>query len=484
MSRKLHIGGQEESEGWEILNATPAPYVTHVCNANDLSIFQDNTFTEIYASHVLEHFDYSAELEATLKEWLRVMEPGGKIYISVPDLDVLAELILQKDKLTVDERFFVMRMMFGGHIDKYDYHVVGLNQDFLAGYLNNAGYTNLRRVNSFGLFNDTSNMQYKETPISLNIIAEKPRLQVSQTDTNLTNKKTEQNKPCPQDQKKNAKEALYYAVREVSPTLSFTILEIGALPIEGDVEPFHGLIDFFPESTLIAFEVDENLCNELNAKSKPNIHYYPVAVGQHDEERLFYNTVHPMCGSLYKPNEKFLELYQNLGVSMIQSTSTVNTVNLDNFTRENRINDVDFIKIDVQGAELDIFKGGVQTLDKVISIVSEVEFVPLYVDQPLFGDVCSQLAKHDMMFHKFLGVAGRTLKPVVLNNDPNFCSQQMWADAIFIKNINKLQDLESEKLLKLGILSYIYNSIDLSYFCFKLHDDRNGTNLSPKALNK
>ena len=53
MSRKLHIGGKIKKEGWEILNALPNPDVDHVCNANDLSKFDDNTFTEIYASHTL-----------------------------------------------------------------------------------------------------------------------------------------------------------------------------------------------------------------------------------------------------------------------------------------------------------------------------------------------------------------------------------------------------------------------------------------------
>ena len=63
---------------------------------------------------------------------------------------------------------------------------------------------------------------------------------------------------------------------------------------------------------------------------------------------------------------------------------------------------VDFIKIDIQGAELDVFKGGVDTLKDVVAIVSEVEFIPHYIDQPLFGDVCSFLTEKGFMFHKFL----------------------------------------------------------------------------------
>jgi predicted SAM-dependent methyltransferase len=174
LKRRLHIGGMQQSDEWEILNANPGPYVDHVCNANDLSQFADGSFYEVYASHIVEHFDYRGELALTLKEWYRIMEPGGKIYISVPDLDVLAELILLKDKLTPDERFFVMRMMFGGHEDKYDYHVVGLNDVFLGSFLRKAGFVNLLKVNEFGIFDDTSNMKFKNVTISLNVSAEKP----------------------------------------------------------------------------------------------------------------------------------------------------------------------------------------------------------------------------------------------------------------------------------------------------------------------
>jgi predicted SAM-dependent methyltransferase len=68
----------------------------------------------------------------------------------------------------------VMRMMFGGHVDAYDYHYVGLNQEFLAYFLSRAGFANIRRVEEFGLFDDTSNMRFKGIPISCNLIATKP----------------------------------------------------------------------------------------------------------------------------------------------------------------------------------------------------------------------------------------------------------------------------------------------------------------------
>lgn len=176
MPRQLHIGGTVRSEGWEVFNVSPAPCVDHVGNAKDLSRFTDGTFSTIYASHVLEHFDYTGELTLALKEWHRVLEPGGKLYVSVPDLDVLATLFLARNELSMPERFCIMRMMFGGHVDAYDFHVAGLNEEFLAYFLHEAGYANIRRVEQFDSFQDTSRLNVKGVVISLNMIAEKLRV--------------------------------------------------------------------------------------------------------------------------------------------------------------------------------------------------------------------------------------------------------------------------------------------------------------------
>jgi len=93
MTRKLHIGGQVRTPGWEVLDVNPGPCVDHVCNASDLRAFANESVEQIYASHVLEHFDYRDQLVPTLKEWHRVLVPGGCLFVSVPDLDILARLV-------------------------------------------------------------------------------------------------------------------------------------------------------------------------------------------------------------------------------------------------------------------------------------------------------------------------------------------------------------------------------------------------------
>lgn len=174
MERRLHIGGREPRAGWEILNINPGPGVDHVGDAERLSAFPDGSFTEVYGSHVLEHFDYKDGLMLALREWRRVLVPGGTLRLSVPDLDGLAFLMLDRQRLDINQRFHVMRMIFGGHVDAHDYHQVGLNQDFLSALLLEAGFAQVQKVARHGIFEDTSDMVFAGVPISLNMTARCP----------------------------------------------------------------------------------------------------------------------------------------------------------------------------------------------------------------------------------------------------------------------------------------------------------------------
>lgn len=172
--RCLHIGGKIRKQGWEILNIVPGEAVDHVGDALDLSRFADNTFAELYASHVLEHFDYIDETAAALREWRRVLIPGGRIYISVPNLETLCDLFARKDFLSFDARFQVMRVMFGGHMDEYDYHKAGFFPELLKRYLLMTGFENIAEVESFEMFKDGSTICCYGVNISLNMFADKP----------------------------------------------------------------------------------------------------------------------------------------------------------------------------------------------------------------------------------------------------------------------------------------------------------------------
>lgn len=167
--KKLNIGGIEPKEGWETFNIKEG--ADYVGDAKDLSRFEDEIFDEIYASHVLEHFDYIGSLQEALKEWYRVLKPEGKLYISVPDMRILCELYNRGQN--AKSRFVVSRMIFGGHCDKNDYHYVGFDFDILCQFLNSVGFAKTEKVETFDIFNDTSNLRIAGILISLNVITYK-----------------------------------------------------------------------------------------------------------------------------------------------------------------------------------------------------------------------------------------------------------------------------------------------------------------------
>jgi|TARA_B110000305_G_C19045177_1_gene450086 predicted SAM-dependent methyltransferase len=169
---KLHIGGKEKKEGWSILNIQKNDNIDFVGDISDLSQFEDNSIDEIYASHVVEHVNQK-NIKKTLSGIHRVLKTNGKFYISVPDMDVLCRIFIAKGAPT-KVKFHVMRMMFGGQIDEFDFHYFGWNLEFLKDYLSSAGFKKIEKVKFFSIFSDTSNYApYNEVPISLNIIAYK-----------------------------------------------------------------------------------------------------------------------------------------------------------------------------------------------------------------------------------------------------------------------------------------------------------------------
>jgi len=168
---KLHIGGEDPKEGWKILNIQQKPHVDFIGDISDQSQFGDQSIDEIYASHVFEHVKQSLVLQ-TLKGIHRVLKTGGKLYVSVPDMDILCHLFINPT-VSGEVKWHVMRMMFGGQVDPHDFHYVGWNQVFLWDFLKEAAFSSAERVGSFGLFDDTSDFAPYGSTISLNVIASK-----------------------------------------------------------------------------------------------------------------------------------------------------------------------------------------------------------------------------------------------------------------------------------------------------------------------
>jgi FkbM family methyltransferase len=254
-----------------------------------------------------------------------------------------------------------------------------------------------------------------------------------------------------------------------------TAVDIGAMLLEGDVDPLIRLSKL-GRLNVIGFEPQPAECGKLNALALPGRRYLPYAVAN-GRRRSFYVTNTGMTSSLLRPNLKFAQLFNNLAELMqVVATPLVDTVRLDDVV-EIRAQGCDLLKLDTQGSEAEILAHASETLKRCLIIQTEVEFVPLYEDQPLFADVDQLLRGHGFMFHRFLGMSGRTYKPLMLNDDPNAAlSQMMWSDAVYVPDLARLDSLEPAALVKLAALLHeIYRSYDLCHAVLAAHDRRQGT---------
>lgn len=65
-----------------------------ICDLHQLTPFEDNAVDEILSVHVVEHF-WRWEVVDVLKEWVRVLKPGGKMILECPNLISACHELLQ-----------------------------------------------------------------------------------------------------------------------------------------------------------------------------------------------------------------------------------------------------------------------------------------------------------------------------------------------------------------------------------------------------
>jgi predicted SAM-dependent methyltransferase len=107
-----------------------------------LSNFEDNTVSILYCSHGLEYFDRE-EVIPVLKEWYRVLVPGGILRLAVPDFYEIARLYINNDySLNSFLGPLYGKMLLDGN---YIYHKTVYDSHSLIHILKIAGYNRFSR---------------------------------------------------------------------------------------------------------------------------------------------------------------------------------------------------------------------------------------------------------------------------------------------------------------------------------------------------
>jgi len=133
-----------------------------------LPAYADGSVDEIRASHILEHFGHR-EVPEVLKEWVRVLKPGGVLKIAVPDFDYLVQH--RHDELPLES------YLMGGQSDQNDYHKSIFSERKLRDLMRYVGLTDVTRWQSE--LEDCASL-----PVSLNLQGVK-RADIEQTATRV-----------------------------------------------------------------------------------------------------------------------------------------------------------------------------------------------------------------------------------------------------------------------------------------------------------
>lgn len=235
--------------------------------------------------------------------------------------------------------------------------------------------------------------------------------------------------------------------------------------------------DFGTRYETIGFEPLEDECALLNKYLSKGCKFLPYALGD-GTERVFHRCSYEPTSSIYPPDQELLGHFQKMReLHEVVKSWPVKTVRLDDLAE---VSHVDYLKCDVQGAELDVFRGAERLLGDALVVEAEVEFVPLYKGQPLFAEVDVFLRGRGLVFHFFPALFGRAFKPMLMRGDGELAfRQQLWGDAVYVRDFTRLAELSPERLLKYAAIVHdVYQSYDLAHKALMEYDRRRGSGLA------
>jgi hypothetical protein len=130
-----------------------------------------------------------------------------------------------------------------------------------------------------------------------------------------------------------------------------------------------------------------------------------VALGGHTGTGLLHVLKKPSGSSLYPPNEAVLNRFGPTSYGTLDKVVEVSLMTLSDFIDQHERPLPNLIKLDVQGAELDILKAiRPEHWRNVLAVQAEVEFVEFYRNQPLFAEVDAFMRARNFVLFDLLPV--------------------------------------------------------------------------------
>lgn len=221
------------------------------------------------------------------------------------------------------------------------------------------------------------------------------------------------------------------------------------------------------------FEPDAAAC-EVQAKKAPaNESWFPVALGGVTGTGRLHVTQKPSGSSLYPPNHDLMFRFGPTTYGSLAKIIDVPLMTFSDFIDKHQRPLPNLVKLDVQGAELDIFKGTrAEHWRDLLAIQTEVEFAELYKGQPLFGDVDAYLRQQGFVLYDVLPVRsyrfqGNTSHAYLrrhlnlLKNRRDISCRLIAGDAFYLRDpVELVAKGDVTAILKMFVILVLYRFLD------------------------
>ena len=253
------------------------------------------------------------------------------------------------------------------------------------------------------------------------------------------------------------------AVARVADRLPLRYFDIGSRGgLQDDLIPLAFAVD------AVGFEPDAVEFERLEKQpSGPwrSLRFLPVGVAGASGERTLFIPDDPLSASLMAHDPAIGEVFNKQHMFSLSRTVRVPVLSLADALKQSGLERIDYLKIDVEGAELEIFNGSAQVLAEVLCIKTEVAFIAARKNQPLASDVDQHLRAAGFQLLAMIEPAhwrrqGTLTDPYYAAQDVPYAKGQLiHADMLYIRDAETMAE-NSDKLVRQALILMSFGYFD------------------------
>lgn len=251
---------------------------------------------------------------------------------------------------------------------------------------------------------------------------------------------------------------------------------------------FFPVLDAFESDVInVMYDADPDCLPQAERRNQhlaSELHVLPYCLAGQAGEATFGVAFDPNGSSLYQPNPDYADFYLPGGVLDYQfgevwkhvETRSVRTDPLDDILKRSAaVPPPDFLSVDAQGAEFEVFTGARETLEhSVLGVGVETAFHPMYVGERTFGDVSALLSEFGLQFVRFIQI--KEGAPLRAPAGMRARGLQLFADALYLRRIDDLERIEDlalrrVMLRKLAFIAIAFEQLEYGFGALEAAQD-------------